>query len=135
MVPQWIIDLPWEIFDTLISFLELLVLLVPATVAFMYYRVQAITLYVADVTDNGATLLIHNSTNRSIFISDVQFTASKNCNFGNPVISWDRIVLQLKPDDYFEIVVNYTKCSQNKQTFQFLVRYDHRRSKKIKVNV
>lgn len=135
MIPQWIIDLPWEIFDVLINFVELLILIVPATVAFMYYRVQSVALYVSDATDNGATLLIHNKTNRSIFISDVQFIAAANCDFGNPVVSWDKTVLQLKPDDYLEVIVNYTKRQQSRQAFQFFVRYDRRRSKKIKVKI
>ena len=135
MIPQWGVDLPWEIFDTLISFVELLVLSVPATVAFMYYRVQSVALYASDVTDNAATLLIHNRTNRSIFVSDVQFIATATYDFGNPVVSWDKTVLQLNPDDYLEVIVNYAKRSQNRQTFQFLVRDDRRRSKKIKVKV
>lgn len=135
MVPQWVLDLPWEILDTVISFIELLVISVPATVAFMYYRVQSVALYASDVTDNGATLLIHNRTNRSIFVSDVQFIATVDCDFGNPVVSWDKSVLQLKPDDYMEVVVNYTKCSQNRETFQFVVQYDRKKSKKIEVKV
>ena len=135
MLPQWVIDLPWAVIDTLISFAELLILFVPATLAFMYYRVQSVALYVSDITDNGATLLIHNRTKKSIFISDIQFTAPINYDFGNPVVSWNKSITQLKPDDYIEVIVNYTKHSQNKQTFQFLVRYDRRRLKKIKVKV
>lgn len=135
MMPQWVLNLPWEVLDTVISFMELLVISVPATVAFMYYRIQSVALYASDVTNNGATLLIHNRTNRSIFVSDVQFIAAANCDFGNPVVSWDKSVLQLKPDDYMEVVVNYTKRSQNRQTFQFVVQYDRRRLKKIKVIV
>ncbi len=135
MLPQWIMDLPWEVCDTVISLAELLILFVPATVAFMYYRVQSVALYTPDVTDNGATLLIHNKTNRSVFISDVQFIAATNCDFGNPVVSWNKTILQLKPDDYLEVIANYSKRSPNKQTFQFLVRYDRKRSKKIRVTV
>ena len=128
-------ELPWEIFDTLINFAELLVLFVPATVAFLYYRVKSVALYVSEITDNGATLLIHNRTNRSIFVSDVQFIVPTDCDFGNPIVAWDKTISQLKPDDYLEVIVNFTKRSQNKQTFQFLVRYDRKRSKKIKGTV
>lgn len=133
MTPQWVQDLPWEVLDTVISFVELLVISVPATVAFMYYRIQSVVLYASDVTDSGATLLIHNRTNRSIFVFNVQFIATDD--FGNPVISWNKGVLQLKPDDYIEIIVNYTKGTQSRQTFLFIVQYDRRRSKKIKVKV
>ena len=135
MLPQWIMELPWAVFDTLINFAELLILFVPATIAFMYYKVKSVALYVYETTDNGATLLIHNRTNRSIFISDVQFITTKNCDFGNSVISWNKTILQLKPDDYLEVVVNYTKRSQNTQTFQFLVKYDRKRLKRIKGKV
>lgn len=96
---------------------------------------RSISLYASEVTNNGATLLIHNKTNRSIFVFDMQFIAKTNCDFGNPVIAWDNTVSQLHPDDYLEVVVNYTKHSQNKQTFQFLVRYDCKKTKKLKVKV
>lgn len=135
MLPQWVINLPWDIFDTLINFAELLLLFVPATLAFMYYKVQSVTLYASDITDNGATLLIHNRTKRSIFISDIQVIAPINCDLGNPVVSWDKTISQLKPDDYIEVVVNYTKRSQNRMILQCLVRYDRKRIKKIKVKV
>lgn len=135
MLPQWVIDLPWAIFDTLISLAELLMLFVPAILAFVYYRVQSVALYVYDITNNGATFLIHNRTKKSIFISDIQFVPLLNCDFGNPVVSWNKFITQLKPDDYMEVVVNYTKYSKSKQTFQLLVRYDRRRLKKIKVKV
>ena len=135
MLPQWFINLPWEVFDTLISLAELLILFVPATVAFMYYRMQSVALHVLNITDNGATLLIHNRTNRSIFVSDIQCIAKTNSDLGNPVVSWDKTVVQLKPDDYLQVVVNYTKQSNNKQTFHFLVQYDHTKSKKKRVKV
>jgi len=134
-VPQWVLDLPWDIFDVVISFIELLVISVPATVAFIYYRVQSVVLYATDVTDNGATILIHNRTNRSVFLSDMQFIAAANCDLGSPSISWDNTTFQLKPDDYVEVVVNYTKRSENEQTFRFAVRYNRRKLKKIKVKV
>ena len=135
MLSQWFVGLPWAVFDTLISFVEWLILFVPATLAFIYYRVQSVALYVYDITDNGATLIIHNRTNKSMFISDIQFESSLNCDFGNPVISWNKTITQLKPDDHMEVVVNYTKRTENKQTFHFLVRYDRRKSRKIKVKV
>jgi hypothetical protein len=135
MIPQWIIDLPWEMFNTLISLMELLVLSVPAAVIFMYYRIQSVNLYVAETTNNGATILIHNRTNRSVFISDVQFIATANSDFGKPVVFWDKSASQIKPDDCLEVVVNYTRCSRGNQAFQFLVRYDRKRIKKIKVKV
>ncbi len=135
MLPEWIRDLPWEMFDTLINFAELLILFVPATIAFMYYKVQSVSLSVYNITDHGATLLIHNKTNRSIFISDITFIANTNCGFRNPVVNWNKTISQLKPDDYLEVVVNYTKDLPDMQTFHFFVHYDQKRSKKIKVKV
>lgn len=135
MFPKWIENLPWQMFDTLINFAELLVLFVPATVAFMYYKVQSVSLSVYNITDQGATLLIHNKTNRSIFISDINFIADTNCDFRNPVVIWNNTISQLKPDDYLEVVVNYTKDSPNMQIFYFSVHYDQKKIKKIKVKV
>ncbi len=135
MLPEWIRDLPWDMFDTLINFTELLVLFVPATVAFMYYKVQSVSLSVYNITDYGATLLIHNKTNRSIFISDIKFIANTNCSFSNPVVNWNKTIFQLKPDDYVEVIVNYTKDLPDIQIFHFFVHYDKKRIKKIKVKV
>lgn len=135
MLPEWIKDLPWEMFDTLISFAELLVLFVPATVAFMYYKVQSVSLSVYNITDHGATLLIHNKTNRTIFISDITFIADANCDLKNPIVIWNKSISQLKQDDYLEVIVNYTKDSPDMQTFHFFVHYDQKKIKKIKVKV
>lgn len=135
MLPQDVIDLPWDIFDTLIGFIELIIIIIPAIIVFMYYRIQSISLYSYDITNNGATFLIHNRTNRSIFISDVQFRVTENCDLGNPVISWNDTVLQLKPDDYVKIVVNYTKASNAQQVAQFMVTYDYKKIKRVRVKV
>lgn len=134
-MPQWIMEFPWDIFDTFINLLELIILSIPAVVIFMYYRIQSIDLYVSDVTDNGATLLIHNKTNRSIFISDVQFIAKANGDFGNSVVLWNKEISQLNPDGCLKVIVNYTKHSRGKQMFYFLVIYNHNRQKKIKVKI
>ena len=135
MLPQWVMNLPWEVFDTLISFIELLILIIPAAVAFLYYRVHSLALYVFDITDNGATLLVHNKTNRSIIISNVQFVSSANSGFINPVTSWNKGIMQLKPDEIMEVVVNYSKSSHGSYIFQFFIQYDRKKIKKVKVRL
>lgn len=132
MLPQWFLNLPWDALDVVISLVELLVISVPAATIFIYYKLQSVALRISEVTENGASLLIHNKTNRSIFISDVQFVAIEESHFVNPVLCWDKSLVQLKPDEFLEIVVNYTKTSHTEQLFRFVVHYDHKRRKKVK---
>lgn len=135
MFPDWFLNLPWNIFDTMIGLAELLVIVLPATVAFMYYRIRTVSVWILDIADNGTTLLLHNKTNRSIFITDITVVPLKNCNLKNPVVAWEKMVSQLKPDDYMEIVINYTKPTQHMQSFRVVVKYNHRNKKRIKVTV
>ena len=135
MFPKWFIELPWDIIDTLINFAELLVICIPASVAFLYYRVQSVAIWARDVTDNGATLMVHNKTNRSIYISNVYLTVPSNSDLANPVVAWNHGTTQLKPDDYLEIIVYYSKKSKNKQIIEIVVEYDRGKKKGIKVKI
>lgn len=134
MFSESFLNLPWNIFDTIISMIELLVVCIPAITVFMYYKVQSLSIWPLDITDNGTTLLIHNKTNKSIFITDMQFVASEESHFVKPCIAWNSIVTQLKPDDYLEVTINYNKTSQDKQSFKVVVKFNQRK-KKLKVIV
>ena len=129
------LDLPWNIIDTLINFAELLVICVPATVVFLYYRIHSVTIWTLEATDVGATLLVHNKKNKSIFITAVNFLPLKNSDFGNPVVAYNKTVTQLKPDEYLEVVVNYTKQSKGKQAFKLIVQYNQQKKKSTKVKI
>ena len=135
MLPTWLQNLPWNIFDTLISFVELLVICVPAIVAFMYYVMQTVAIWTLEVTGDGATILIHNKTNKSVFITDIQFQASENSAFKAPVVTWNNSVKQLKPDDYMEVVINYRKTVHVRQSFKVVVEYNRTKKKEVKVTV
>ena len=135
MIPIWLQNLPWNIFDTLINFVELLVIFVPAIAAFVYCIRQTVAIWVQDATDNGATILIHNKTNKSVFITDIQFQDSENNAFKAPVVTWNNGVKQLKPDDYIEVVINYRKTVYVRQSFKVVVEYNRTKKKKVKVTV
>lgn len=135
MFPNWFLDLPWNIFDTLISLTELLVICIPAIVAFIYYRVKRIYVWPIEVTNVGTTILIHNKTNKSIFINDVFFIPLKDAYFEKPVIAFQKGLVKLKPDDHIEIVVNYSKQTVKKQAFKFIIKYDKNKRRQIKVVV
>ncbi len=135
MFPDWLVNLPWNIFDTLISLAELLVVCLPAIVAFMYYRIQKVSVWPIDVTNIGATIIIHNKTNKSIFLNGVTFIPLRNAHFEKPVIAMQKGIVQLKSDEYVEIVVNYSKLTTNKQAFKLVVKYDKNKQQKIKVVV
>lgn len=132
MFPEWFLNLPWNIFDTIISLTELLFVYVPAIAFFMYYKIHSLSICPIDVTDNGTKLLIHNKTNKSIIITDMQFINSKNSSFEKPCIMRNSTVTQLKPDDCMEVVINYSKNRPGKHKFKVIVNYN-RRKKKVKV--
>lgn len=134
MLPKWFLNLPWNIFDTIINLFELLVVCVPATFIFIYYKVLTLSVWVRDVTEYGTTLVIHNKSNKSIFITDIQFVKLEGSCFNNPCIMWDDNIMQLRPDDYTEVVINYNKTGQTKQSFKIIVKYN-RKEKKVKVTV
>lgn len=127
--------IPWSAIDTLINFLELLVICIPASVAFVYYRVKSISILVLEKTSLGTSFLIHNKTNKSIFITGASFVPIGDCDFVNPTIALNQTVTQLKPDDHVEITVNYTQQSPGKHTFKFIIEYNSKNKKGVKVTV
>ena len=135
MLPTWLQNLPWDIVDTLISFAELLVISIPAMFAFMYYIKQTVAIWTLDATDNGATILIHNKTNKSVFITDIQFQAFLNSAFKDPVVTWNNNVKHLKPDDCMEVVINYRKNMYDRHSFKVVVEYNRTKKKEVRVTV
>ena len=134
MFPKWFLNLPWNVFDTIINLFELLVVCVPAIFIFIYYKFLTLSVWARDVTEYGTTLVIHNKSNKSIFITDIQFVKLEGSFFDNPCIMWDDNIIRLKPDDYTEVVINYNKTGQTKQSFKIIVKYN-RKEKKVKVTV
>lgn len=135
MLPTWLQNLPWNIFDTLISFAELLVISIPAMAASVYYAMQTVVIWTLDATEDGATILIHNKTNKSVFITDIQFQAFLSSAFKDPVVTWNNNVERLKPDDYMEVVINYRKNMYDRQSFKVIIEYNRTKKKEVKVTV
>lgn len=129
---ETILSLPWDVIDVIINFLELLVLCVPAVVIFMYYKLKSVEIQVIEATKIGAKFIVHNKTNRSVFITQISFVPLKNSNFINPVVVFNEDVLQLKPDECFESVINYKMQSNVPQEFRLVVHYDNNKQKRIK---
>lgn len=134
MFPEWFLNLPWNIFDTIISLLELIVVCVPAIFIFLYYKLQTLSVWTKEVTNSGTTLVIHNKSNKSVFITDIQFVNSENHCFDKPYIIRENDITQLRPDDYIEVVINYNKNGKARQSFKIVVKYNQRK-KKVKVTV
>ena len=127
--------IPWSAIDTLINLLELLVICIPASVAFVYYRVKSVSILVLEKTSLGTSFLIHNKTNKSIFITGASFITVGDCGFVNPTVVLNQTVTQLKPDNHIEVTVNYTKQSPGKHTFKFIIEYNSNNKKGVKVTV
>lgn len=132
---DWVLKLPWPIINTLISFCELLVICIPASAAYMYYRVSNISVWPIETTEFGATILLHNKTNKTIFVSSFDIVQTNNSKFEElPKINKKNIDT-MKPDEYTKITISYKKESNDKQTFKLNVTYNHNKKKKIKVTV
>lgn len=134
MFSKWFLNLPWNVFDTIINLFELLVVLVPAIFIFIYYKILTLSVWVRDITAYGTTLVIHNKSNKSIFITDIQVIKLEGSCFENPCIMWNDNIMRLRPDDYTEVVINYNKTGQTKQSFTIIVKYNQK-EKKVKVTV
>lgn len=132
---EWLKGVPLNYIDTLINFCELVVLFVPASAAFLYYKIKPISVWVIETTETGATFLLHNGTNRSVFIKDICVRAKRGSSLSGMGTSFDKKPFCLKPDEIKEIVVHYSKSGSAKQTFWLVVSYNHRKKKTIRERV
>lgn len=134
MFSKWFLNLPWNIFDTIINMAELLVMCIPACFIFIYYKIHSLSIWTSDISDEGATLLLHNASNKRVFITNIKIKSYKSEHFDRINIIWESNVVQIKPDDYKEVIINYTKRSQSRQSFKITIEYN-KRKKTVKVKV
>lgn len=132
---EWLKGIPLDFIDTLINFCELVILFVPASAAFLYYRIKSISVWKIETTETGATFLLHNGTNRSVFIKDICVRAKRGSNLSRMGTSFEKKPFCLKPDETKEIVVHYSKSGSAKQTFWLAVLYNHKKKKTVRERV
>lgn len=132
---QWLSSISWEAIDALLNLIELLIMCVPACIVFLYYRVKSLTIWPQEITPNGTIIIIHNETNKSVFITDMSTVSKKSPELSEPIISWDKKVIQLKSDEHTEVTINYTKTSSKRQSFKLIVKYNRNKRKAIRVKV
>lgn len=130
---RWMPHVSWEAIDVLLNLIELLIMCIPACVIFLYYRVRSLEIWPQEVTPYGTTIIIHNGTNKSIFITRIN-AFSKNSNpLLKPTVSFDKRVKQLKPDEYIEVTVDYATTSSKRESIKLTVYYNRRGKKTVRL--
>lgn len=135
MLITWLKELPLEFVDTLINFCELIILCVPASAAFIYYKLKTISIWPIEQTANGVRIILHNGTNQSVFIVNIGLKKTENCDLKGMGTSFDGKAFCLKPDESKEVLVHYMKKSNRKQSFWVFVSYNHNKKKLIRVTL
>ncbi len=132
---DWYQSMPAGFIDTLIHLAELVVLCVPASAAFIYYRAKTISFWVVEQTKMGSKIILHNNSNHSVFVSDIRAKQKEGHSLTGICTSLDNSSFCLKPDESKEIMVHYFNASTEKQVFSLSAKYNRNKKKSIRVVV
>lgn len=135
---SWLTNLDWTMVDAIIHLLELLVMMIPAIAVFIYYKFNSLKLYIKEVTRFGAIIIVHNKSNKTIFLTETKIASKKSTDSSlehSILLSPTNIDSLLKPDACTEITLNCDDVKQNKIKCLIAVKYNFKKTKKIKVTI
>ncbi len=135
LLMDWYQSMPAGFIDTIIHLAELIVLCVPASAAFIYYRAKTISFWVVEQTDMGSKIILHNNSNHSVFVSDIHVRQKEGHALKGICTSFVKSSFCLTPDESKEILVHYKNESTEKQVFFLSVKYNRNKKKSIRVVV
>lgn len=98
-------NIDWQAIDTVLHFIEVLVIIIPAITIFLHYRIQSVKMTVIEVKNAYATMMIHNRKNKSIFVKSI--VVSTDNNSADVVTEWDNKIVHLKPDESLSVKINF----------------------------
>lgn len=121
----------WQAIDTVIHFIEVLVILIPSLTVFIHYRIQNVKMSVIEVKDSYATVMIHNRKNKSIFVKSIAVSADNQ--LADVVVEWDNSIIQLKPDEALSVKIKFDSNVNCHITATVVYSYNRDKAKKVEI--
>lgn len=106
---KWLNEINWEAVSAIASWTEILLIVIPAIILYIYYKFSYVDFWLFDQTLNGVKVAIHNKSKNTLFILKAKLIIKhkwKNIEYDLLVIS-DRQDSSIKPDSVVQFHIDY----------------------------
>ena len=106
---KWLNEINWEAMSAIASWTEILLIIIPAIILYIYYKFSYVNFWLFDQTLNGVKVAIHNKSKNTLFILNAKLIIKhkwKNIEYDLPVIS-DTQYSSIKPDSVAQFHIDY----------------------------
>ena len=102
----------WTAFDAMINLFDTFVIVIPAIITFIHYKVNKLEISVISKTDSGIKLCLHNVSRNTIFVLKASLD-SKELDNKIDIIEYftsesNEKLLSIKPDGVISLTLDYT---------------------------
>lgn len=106
---RWLSKINWEVVSAIASWTEILLIIIPAIVLYIYYKFSYVNFWLFEGTLNGVKVALHNKSKNTLFILNAKLVIKckcKNIIYDLPVIS-DKQYASINPDGIVLFHIDY----------------------------
>lgn len=128
-------EINWEAVSAIASWAEILLIIIPAIVLYIYYKFSYVNFWLFEQTLNGVKVAIHNKSKNKLFILDAKLIIKhkqKNIVYDLPVIS-DKQYSSINPDSVIQFHIDYAMYEiKESDTIRLRIQFGGKHFKKHK---
>lgn len=100
----------WDVVLVLIEIFNTLIIVIPATFTFLYYKFKKINMIVSS-NENGSTIVIQNVSKNAIFVKEITlfFRKRKTMKYTTISLNENSDILELTPNSTYKLKIDYLK--------------------------
>ena len=127
-------NIPYELIDSIVNILQFLAITIPSLLVFIYFKCHSMNIFKVNDSPNGMTFLLHNRTNKSVYIRSINLINKKN-----KCITDDIFVIDYKsknilmPDEFLNIDIHIKAENIIKTDYKIVIIFNNDKCKKFKV--
>lgn len=128
----------WTVFDVMINLFDTFIIVIPAIITFIHYKINKLKISVISKTDSGISICLHNVSRNTIFVLKASLD-SKELDNKIDIIEYfnsenNEKLLSIKPDGVISLTLDYTvlNISPIKKGKITIYNGNHKIKKKLK---
>lgn len=132
---RWLREINWDAVSAIASWTEILLIIIPAIVLYIYYKFSYVNFWLFEETPNGVKVALHNKSKNTLFISNAKLIIKrkwKNIVYDLPVIS-DKQYSSIPPDSVVQFHIDYAMYKiKDSDTIKLRIQFGGKYLKKYK---
>lgn len=128
-------EINWEAVSAIASWIEILLIIIPAIVLYVYYKFSYVNFWLFNQTLNGVKVAVHNKSKNTLFITNAKLIIKhkwKSIVYDLSVIS-DKQYPSISPDSVIQFPIDYAMYEiKDSNTIKLSIQFGGKYLKKYK---